>query len=150
MHIILLAFFSVLFNCLFIYYSFWRVYINNLKVWGTLMQFCHNERNFLGYIWNLNDPQLLFQNLLSKNYWWKNTLSLSKVLMFHEIETYTKEVHLKFEDDLIIMTLSTDLEDRHYWQVCLFLLLLFKIPRRYLIRKYFLCEKSVRAFIISF
>ena len=35
---------------LFIYYSFCRVCINNLKVWGNLMQLCHNERNFLGYI----------------------------------------------------------------------------------------------------
>ena len=33
---------------LFIHYSFCRVYINNLKVWGTLTQLCHNERNFLG------------------------------------------------------------------------------------------------------
>ena len=39
----------------------------------------------LDTLWNLNDPQILFQNLLSKNYWWKNTLTLSKVLIYYEI-----------------------------------------------------------------
>ena len=33
----------------------------------------------------------MFQNLLSKNYWWKYTLSLSKVIIYHEIETFTKK-----------------------------------------------------------
>ena len=42
-------------------------------------------------LWNLNEPQILFQNLLSKNYWWKNTLTLSKVLIYYEIETFTKK-----------------------------------------------------------
>ena len=45
----------------------------------------------LDTLWNLKDPQILFQNLLSKNYWWKNTLSLSKVLIYYEIETFTKK-----------------------------------------------------------
>ena len=45
----------------------------------------------LGTLWNLNDPQILFQNLLSKNYWWKNTLTLSKVLIYFEIETFAKK-----------------------------------------------------------
>ena len=61
--------FFVLFNHLFIHYSFCRVCINNMKVWGTLMQFYHNE-------WNLKNPQILFQNLLYKSCWWKNTLFL--------------------------------------------------------------------------
>ena len=44
----------------------------------------------------------LFQYLLSRNYCWrKNILSLSKVPICYEIETFTKEVHLKFEDDII-------------------------------------------------
>ena len=55
---------------------------------------------FLDTLWNLHDPQILFQNLLSKK-WLKNTLSLSKVLIYYEIETFTKEVHLKFEDGII-------------------------------------------------
>ena len=66
------------------------------------MQFNHNKRIFLGYIWILNDPHFFFpQNLQSKNYWWKSTLSLSKVLICDEIDTFTKEIHLKFEDDII-------------------------------------------------
>ena len=35
----------------------------------------------LDTLWNLNYSQILLQNLLSKNYWWKNTLSLSKVII---------------------------------------------------------------------
>ena len=50
---------------------------------------CHNEKEFFGYIWNLNDPQIFFQNLLSKNYCWKNTRSLSKILICYETETFT-------------------------------------------------------------
>ena len=41
--------------------------------------------------WNLNDPQLLFQNVLSKYYWWKSTLPLSKVLIYYEVETFTRK-----------------------------------------------------------
>ena len=81
--------FFFLFNLLFIHYSLCKVCVNNLKVWGTLMQLRHNKKNFLGYIRNLKDLQIFFQNLLSKNYWWKNTLSLSKVLICYEIETFT-------------------------------------------------------------
>ena len=61
------------------------------------MQLCHNERNLLGYIWNLNDSQIFFQNLQSKNYWWKNTLSLSKVLICDDIETLPKESTWSFK-----------------------------------------------------
>ena len=83
-------------------------------MWRTLMQLCHNERNFLGVaLWNLNDPQILLQNLLSKNYWWKNTLSLSKVLIYYEIETFTKEVPLTFEDDIIFRFLYITLGTQH-------------------------------------
>ena len=84
-----------LFIYLFIHYSFCRVCINNLKVCGTLMQLCQNEINFLGYTWNLNDPQIFFHNLLSKNYWWKNTLSLSKLLICDEIETFPQKSPLE-------------------------------------------------------
>ena len=35
-----------------------------------------------------NDPLILFQKLLSRNYWWKNT-SVSKVLIYYEIESFT-------------------------------------------------------------
>ena len=57
-------------------------------------------------MWNLNDPQILLQNLLSKNYWWKkNILSISKLLVSYKIETFTKEVHLKFEDYIIFRLL---------------------------------------------
>ena len=45
----------------------------------------------LDTLWNLNGPQILFQNLLSKNYWWKNNLTLSKVLIYYEIETSAKK-----------------------------------------------------------
>ena len=45
----------------------------------------------LDTLWNLKDPQILFQKLLSKNYWWKNTLTLSEVLIYYEIETLTKK-----------------------------------------------------------
>ena len=64
----------------------------------------------LDTLWNLNDPQILFQNLLSKNYWWKNTLSLSKVLIYYEIENFTKEVPLKFEDGSIFRFLYITLK----------------------------------------
>ena len=70
----------------FIYYSFCNVCINNLKVLGTLMQLYHNEWNFPEYTWNLSNQQIVFQNLLSKNCWWKNTLSLSKVLMLWDLQ----------------------------------------------------------------
>ena len=40
----------------------------------------------LDTLWNLNDPQILFQNLLSKNYLWKNTLSLSKVTVIMRVK----------------------------------------------------------------
>ena len=45
----------------------------------------------LDTLWNLNDPQILFQNLQSKKYWWKNTLPFSKVPIYYEIETFTKK-----------------------------------------------------------
>ena len=74
----------------------------------------------LDALWNLNDPQILFQNLLSKNYWWKNTLSLSKVLIYYEIGPFTKEVPLTFEDDIIFrflyITLKSSMMGQHRWK----------------------------------
>ena len=77
---------------LFIHYSFCGLYINNLNVWGTLMQLYHDEINFPGYIRNSSDPKILFHNLLSKNYCWKNTLTHSKVLICYEIERSSLKV----------------------------------------------------------
>ena len=48
----------------------------------------------LDKLWNLNDPQFFFQNLLSKNYWWKNTLSLSKVLIYSS--TWSLKIIFRF------------------------------------------------------
>ena len=85
--------FFVFFNYLFIHYSFCTVCINNLKVWGFLTQLCHNERNFLGNMKFKQSP-----NFVSEFTVWNFRY---RFLVYHEIETFTKEVHLKFEDDII-------------------------------------------------
>ena len=46
----------------------------------------------------------MFKNLLSKNYRWKNTLSLCKVIIYYE------KVHLKFEGDIIFRFLKITLK----------------------------------------
>ena len=55
---------------------------------------------------------ILFQNLQSKNY-----ISLSKVIICYEIETFTKEVHFRFEDDIIFFIFVDNIKNR--FVVCL-------------------------------
>ena len=82
--------FFVLFNHLFII-----LFVGFASItWKCEELWCNSvimKEISLDTLWNLNDPQILFQNLLSKNYLWRNTLSLSKVIIYYEIETFTKK-----------------------------------------------------------
>ena len=46
-----------------------------------------------------SDSQILLQNLLSQNYWWKNTLPRSKVLICYG-KNFHQQIILKFEDEV--------------------------------------------------
>ena len=72
--------------------------IYNFKVWETLTQLYQNARNILRHKWNINYSKILLQNLLSKSYWWKNTLHLYKVLCYKR--NFYQEVPLKFENEV--------------------------------------------------
>ena len=85
------------FSFIFIY-SFWRACICNFKEWDTFMQLCHN-RNSLRHIWNLVNPQILLQNLLSKNNWWKYSSPFWTSNMLWNWK-FHQEVPLAFEDDI--------------------------------------------------
>ena len=89
-----LCIFFVLFNHLFIY-LFIILFVGFASIaWKCEELWCISvimKEISLDTSWNLNDPQLLFQNVLSKYYWWKSTLPLSKVLIYYEVETFTRK-----------------------------------------------------------
>ena len=58
----------------------------------------------LDTLWNLNNPQILFQNLLSKNYWWKKHPHPFWSSNIWWDWNFHWEVLLKFEDGIIFLS----------------------------------------------
>ena len=81
------SFYLIIYLFIILLGGFWSIIWKCEEIWCNSIIM---KEIFLDALWNLNDPQILFQNLLAKNYWWKNTLTISKIIIYYEIETFTK------------------------------------------------------------